>query len=389
MTHFCLICPRLPPTLCGVGDQTEQLALDLRRRGFKVSILTGSTQASSLSDPSIEVRNRVTRWGLAGAPAILKELKALDPDVVLVQWVPFLYARLGVSFGLPFVAARLSNACVTVITFVHEPWVPFDRWKFWITGPFQRLALGLLVASSQKVAVSIEAWTKMLKTFFSWTADKIDWVPIGAAFPVEKPGETSVRERAGISPDVKLVGLFHPTQMKCADLLNEAWKEMRAKDPSFQGVVLGRTREEMRELLPAIAADPKCHFTGYLPAAEASLWLSEIYVMLALFQDGISSRRSSAITCLAHGLPVISNRGFLTDRRLFENGPILFCELERQSVAKRVLSLLKDEAFRGQVSTASRKFFELYFSWDRLVPRLLEGIVDELAKPRSSEARRG
>src|SRR5581483_11852158 len=130
-------------------------------------------------------------------------------NVVMVQWVPFLYSRTGTNLAFPMTIALLALSGVRVRVMVHEPWVRFIWWSYFLTGPVQRLALSTIVAVAEHVSVSTTRWRDMLRKRFPWKRNRIDCVPVGSNIPVERSvAVAALRAEHGIPVEALLLGMF-------------------------------------------------------------------------------------------------------------------------------------------------------------------------------------
>jgi hypothetical protein len=199
---------------------------------------------------------------------------------------------------------------------VHEPWVRFIWWSHFLTGPVQRLALGILATASRKVSVSITPWRDLLRSRLPWKrrhrlrARRLEH-PLGAGALAH-----AFRAKAGIPDDGVVLAMFSlHGAAKAFSYVESAWRTVtsRADGHRFHLVLVGASAEEAARLLPEAAAHPRCLVTGPLPAADVSAWLQSIDVLLAPFSDGMTTRRTTVMAAMAHGVPVVTTRGRLTD----------------------------------------------------------------------------
>jgi len=368
---ICIITANLPPVRCGVGDYTVQLANTLADRGDEGVVITGRDQAPAVPGARLAVRNELPSWGWNGMPHLWRAVRRERPDVVLLQWVPFLYSRTGTSLALPVALAALALAGVRLQIMVHEPWVRFIRWSFFITGPVQRLALGLMVTAAERTCVSIEPWARMLRARLPWKRSAIHWVPVGSNIPVGSSDGRAIRLAAGIPEGAPLLGVFSLFgAAKGYSLIEAAWRGASSRPDQPFVVLIGASADEAGEHLPEIAAHPRCRTTGYLSADDVSRWLCAVDVLLAPFEDGVSSRRTSVIAALAHGVPVVTTRGRNTDP-LFTDSPLRVSAAETGAFTRETLALLDAGAERVALGAASRAFCDRHFSWPAIAWQLL------------------
>lgn len=370
--RICLLTARVPPVRCGVGDYSVQLGNYFVSRGDEVVLLTTREQSSSVSGACFAVRSALPSWKLKGMRALWREIHAIRPDVILVQWVPYLYSRTGTNLVFPLTIAALAAKGLRIQVVVHEPWVAFGPWSSFVTGPIHRLALGILVTASKKVSVSIEKWRDLLRSRFPWKKSAIDCVPVGSNIPVTQSGaRMSTRRSAGIKDDAVAMGIFslHGSG-KAFSFVEAAHRDLAERGDRFRMVVIGATAEEAALALPETARDVRCQVTGYLSAEEISKWLQAVDVLLAPFVDGVSGRRGTVLAGLAHGLPVVTTRGRLTDR-LFDSSPLVLSDANPAAFSQEVLSLVQDPRRRAEMATEARAFFDAHFSWQRVGEAIL------------------
>jgi glycosyltransferase involved in cell wall biosynthesis len=372
--HICLITSRIPPTRCGVGDYTMQLARALLAAGSEVTIVTGDDQKPLRADALPEIRNILPGWGMRGMLRLIDEVRHLKPSMVVVQWVPFLYSRFGVNPWLPLAAIWLSFSGYRVQTMVHEPWVPLTSWQYRITGPIQRLLLFMLIFASKRVGVSITAWTRLLQSYFPWRRNDIFWTPVGSnIIPTRRESDRAqLRAQLGISSSALVLAIFSPFGSgKGYDLIESLWQQTASLPMEIHLLVIGATAEEAAGILPALASDERVRFAGYLEPEGVSQWLQSADILLAPFTDGISARRGSALAAMAHGLPVVTTRGHLFDREIFEQSPLVITDYDSVEFTRATIELIRDRERRTLLGAATREFFDRNFAWPIIAGKII------------------
>ncbi|MCH7490231.1 MAG: hypothetical protein IID05_06000 [Gemmatimonadetes bacterium] len=97
-----------------------------------------------------------------GAEDAVDRLRRGGTECVLLQYVPFLYGRRGVS-SYP---ERFARACAArgmrLTIFVHEPWVPPTRIPWIPLGWLQRRQLRRLLRLAPKAVTTVPTWQAML-----------------------------------------------------------------------------------------------------------------------------------------------------------------------------------------------------------------------------------
>jgi glycosyltransferase involved in cell wall biosynthesis len=272
-----------------------------------------------------------------------------------------------------------------IITTVHEPFVPLTIWKWWILGPVQRLLLALWIVASRKVVVSISAWTEMLRRTFTWRSGDIRWMAVGSNLtpvPVSAEERRQTRERWGLPANGVILVMLNPLGTgKQFDLVARVWGRLASRRPDLGLLIIGATAEEARRRLAAAPAAPRTAYTGFVPAETASRLLGCADVALAPYVDGLSTRRSSTISLMAHGLPVVSTRGDLTDPGIFDDFPIpLVTPDDEAGFEQAVEALIASPDARAVAGQRTRIFYERHFAWDVLQKQFLEVAAEACAR---------
>jgi glycosyltransferase involved in cell wall biosynthesis len=120
--------------------------------------------------------------------------------------------------------------------------------------------------------------------------------------------------------------------------------------------------------------DSRLHATGVLNAAGVSLHVGACDVMLQPYQDGVSGRRTSVMTALAHGIPTVTTIGRATEAVWLDSEAVTLATVgDIDSLMSAVQGLLADA---GQRTLKSRLAVQLYrerFNDQFVVTALREG----------------
>ncbi len=372
-----ILTARIAPVRCGVGDHSVRLAHHLAERGDRVVLITASSQVPYLANVApakFSISNCVPAWSWRGMRRFYKAVRAEKPDVLVVQWVPQLYGRGGITLALPLTLALLAFRGTKIHLMVHETWVNFTSLPLFFMGVMQRLAMVILVKSSQRIGVSIDAWTSMLRAWFPKQRDQIQTIPAFSNIPylADTEGALTARLNANIPPNATVLGVFSLSGSgKAYSFIETAWEKILDSNEQVFLVVIGASVDDAKRYLPRLINDHRCRFTGFLQAEEVSHWLQSIDLLLAPFTDGVSSRRGSVLAAISHGVPVVTTRGRLTDRVLFEGGPLVLSHLDEDAFANEVVALLQDDIRRKKLAATARGFYKKHFSIERVAEMLV------------------
>ena len=94
-----------------------------------------------------------------------------------------------------------------------------------------------------------------------------------------------------------------------------------------------------------------------------------------LFVGGpISSRRGSAITGIACGLPVVAFGGWETAGPIKEAGVLLVAQGSESALGEALVRVLQDEAYRQMLQERSRQAQKQFFSWEAIAGRYIAAL---------------
>jgi hypothetical protein len=279
MTGIAILSPGHPRVPGGVTDHTSRL-VEHWSEGHDVVV------ASDTSERPDQV---VAGWSAKGVTS------------ALIQYVPFLYGRRGLSRFPERIAAACGRAGIRVTLFVHEPWVPLTRAQWLVTGPLQRIQLHRLMRHAVAAATAVPAWRELVEP-------KAELIYVGSTLG-ERPPSPGGRGAGG---EVTAPVVFSPF---AAGL---DWKWIVAAANAIGAprglVVLGASESEAAaHSTVSEHMEPGWDWRGRLPAEVTLALLARARLVLSPFIDGLTGRRTSACAALSTGSRVLSSSGHLFD----------------------------------------------------------------------------
>ena len=344
-TRIALYCPSLPPARGGVADQTLMLARALAERGAPVVVLGDS------GDPALfEPVETVLGVSPSGRTHGLAELAVrASAGAVLIQYVPFLFGRLGIAPSLVAAMRALRRAGVRIAVFVHEPYVPFTRLVWWVTGWPMRLQFRAVVRLADVVYAAVPDFLARARRV-ARPATRLVAVPVGATIPVAAITRAAARRSLGLAEAEIAVGVFCP---RAAGALAGWLARAASRVERVRWIFFGTGSERAPDGFPA-AARAQC--LGWMSAERASEVFRALDLAAAPFADGLTMRRTSAMAALAHGVPLVSSRGDLFDADLAEAA---VCASSPDAFADAVGTLAGDPGMRAR---QGRRGLDVYTS---------------------------
>ena len=358
-----LFSPDVPGAPGGVSDHTLALARALASRGVSVAALAGRGDAARFAPiPCLLGVGPGPHGGrdLAGA------LTEVGADQLLVQYVPFLFSRSGVAPALEAALRRVRRAGIRIAVFVHEPFVPFTRLPWLVTGVPQRLQLRALLRLAERAYAPVPAWVTRLS---AWTGsrDPVTLAPVGATLPVSGLSREAARAQLDLRGDQVAIGVFSPgANAFRADWVVDAWRAAPPSDTT-RWVLFGNGSAALATRM----AGPPVTALGTLPPVEIANVMGALDLALAPYRDGLTLRRTAAMLALAHGVATVSSTGHLWDPSL---APLARCSASGTAFAADVARLSRDAAARAALGAAGLEGYRRTASVEALADLLIRDL---------------
>lgn len=293
-----------PPQFDGIGDHTWWLSQELANQGQEVTVFT-SFAGSSPKPVGVDV----IRCFNSARPQTIQNLASAfhtaGPfDWLVLQYNPFSFGPRGFA---PWLIAAVRNARTPLALMFHETYVPLWPWRFTMMRLWQYPQFAFIVRMARVLFVSTERWLPQVQR---WTKRSCSVLPVGSNLPRCELSKAEARVRLGFPPETLLLGTFGFAHVsKRTEWVGAAARRIYERFPQTELLSVGQKSDS----LVAACAPVPVHQHGFLPGLEASLRLRAMDLFLAPFADGLSSRRTSAVTAFQHAVPVCSTFREYTD----------------------------------------------------------------------------
>ncbi len=345
MRRVAIVSGAFQPKLDVVADYTAHLVNQLGATRVAAAVIS-SVDAHDRA--GVELHRAARRFHLEGVKSVARAVERLAPDLVHVQFAPSAYGFRGEIGLLPL----FLSGSLPLVTTLHEygwwswrPWVIPETLlrPLWWAGEWLNLwdreSLLLAVRSSGLIVTNRQHSTAMWRRLIRRPAVMI---PVGPNVPTVPVGaehaRRRLRERLRAAPGARIIvffGFVHP--VKGLPYLFEALVRLRSRHPDLQLVVVGgfhslalpssdasRYERDLKDVLGELELTEAVTFTGYLPPEWASSVLQGADLAVLPFTAGTTTKSSSLLTILAHGLPTVATSPDMPDPQLVHERTVLF-----------------------------------------------------------------
>jgi glycosyltransferase involved in cell wall biosynthesis len=292
-----------------------------------------------------------------------------QPRRLLVQWVPhgYGYHSMNIFFCLWLWArARMKRDKVEIM--FHEVWLSFGiSWKANVAAAVHRLMVMLLKRAASKMWISGESWRK----FLSGAKVPIRWLPVPSSIPAGAEPQEVATVRKRYCDDKKfLVGQFGIGSSLVRNLLREFIPVLLRDRGDVTFLLIGKGSQEFAQELYQECPDirDRVFYTGLLSSQKIAAHVSACDLIAQLYPDGISTRRTSAMSALCNGRPLLTTSGHSTEPFWSSCGQIALAPTGNVgALIARAKQLLQDEEERERMAAGGRELYQNLFDVSVLV----------------------
>jgi len=374
-----LISSGYPPDLDGIGDYTWWLAKTLAERPEITKPVTVFTRVGAEHTKSEGVKvipffdplRPKSFRDLLGTPAVN------DLDWLVLQYNPFGFGRWGYCPWVPETLALLKRTQKRprIAVMFHETVVPRWPWKFALMYCWQQPIFRSICRTADVAFVSTERWTPQVKC--ASPNLPVHHLPVGSNVPLSEISHADARQRCGLEKDALVFGVFGSAHISRRIDWIGATVTAAAREYNGRRTVLlyvGAQGEILRRSCPhADFID-----AGRLPAEDISRYLRTMDAVISPFLDGISTRRTSVISVLHHGVPVATSRSPWTDDLFVIDTPaglLLSRAASAEDFARETLDWMRLLPDRGIPDAEITAFYDRHFQWPTISATMIRHLT--------------
>jgi glycosyltransferase involved in cell wall biosynthesis len=303
------------------------------------------------------------------------QVTATPPDWILVQYNPFSYGRAGIAPRFLNAIRRLRRRWrVPLAVMVHEAWIDIADAKSAAIGAWQRGQLRLLLESADAVMVSNGRLAEVLGGGALHTPIASTIIPTDLSRP-EARASLALPDRLTVA----LAGRNHPDR-----LLDYAERAIAA---------IARTRGVAALTVLNIGSDAppirvpdgiEVRTAGTVEPDQLSQYLHASDLALLPVRRGLSTKRTTMMAALAHGVAVLGLRGYETESLLSDSTDALTLTPigDRGAYEEAAAELAGDSDRLAELGSVGRRMYESRFDWPVLASKVAS-VLDLLSARRS------
>lgn len=366
--------PNFPPTICGVGDHTYRLALEMMEKGIEIHVICSADQTPTPSDSQLlTVHPVVKTWNTEGVTSIVNVVKTIQPDWFITQYVPHSYHPKGLSYILLFLYRQLRQSKTPILTIFHEVKIrPETAFKTRLMSYLQGFIAHKLSNMSAKVVTSIDFYDNNLKDIPS---DKKTIIPIGSnVLPIEVSNfdKHNLRKRYQIDTKAKVICTFGNRDVSSFlpifDSLSTDYPHLiwlicgKNNTPS----VVWTSRSYLRYVGPMSADDIYRHLS-----------IGDVFFLpdyLSKNGEGGTCNKSGSLACgLSLNIPIIGTKGDMNNQLLVDKENILLVDInDKNAVVNAFKSCFESPSFSRKLGNNARDLYDKQLIWRGLADKFLK-----------------
>ncbi|MFT3825784.1 MAG: glycosyltransferase family 4 protein [Chitinophagaceae bacterium] len=358
-----------PPVVDGVGDHTFFQVQALRKLGHKVHVICPAKK-EIVEQKHPDTYPIIEKWNSKGYNKALLQTKNLQPDQVIIPYVPYAFNKWGVPVELPFLVYKLRKSGLNVCVNFHEVKIRYT-WtskKSYPIGFIQRLIAYGICYNAERFVTSIEFYRDYL---LKYTSKPIAVIPVPPNFDTEissSEDEVNILRNSIAPRKEKIVATYG---VRDANIIVAMFSRVLKELPQTKLLFCGKPKQAdvLKEL------DSNVFITGYLTQKEVLTYLKTADVFYLpdpvdnKGRGGSCNKSGSLAAALVTGLPVVGTRGDLNNQLLLQSKQVILTEGNNPEIAaQEVAVLLKSDR---RIVENERDDWNHLLSWDTITKDLI------------------
>lgn len=382
-----IVVSTFPPYLAGIGNVAYHQALEMKKLGYDVEVITPNYKTKKFEEEEIngvKIKSVVPLFKYGNAaivPAIARIIKKGKYDIVHLHY-PFFG-------GAEYVKKARKRRKFKFIVHYHMDTVG-RNWKGMIFSLYNKYCLPKIIKLADKVVVTSFDYAResLLKDFLNAKEEKFVEVANGvdtAKFKPEKK-DPALMSRLKIDPFTQVIlfvgGLDSAHYFKGVNYLINAFKVLRnsSKADNTKLVIVGEgnLKHEYKSLATQLNLFDHVVFTGRVPESELPNYYNLADVAVLPSVDKSEAFGMVLIEAMACSKPVIATK-LPGVRSVVEEGVngLLTEPKDEKELASKILQVLSNGDSAAELGRAGRQKCERLYDW-KIIARKIDQIYKSL-----------
>lgn len=394
LPKICMISASFPYMHCGIGDYTAQLANSLKNLNLDLTVITSSNKKIEerikfFQDKGINVLPLIKGWGFLDIITLIKKISDLKPEIVHIQYQWWMYHKKAMITLMPFFLKILKRNYFIVTTF-HDLMGPY---LFPKAGSLRNLGIKALSIFSDKIITTNKKETDKLLRLAPSVSGKIAHIPTGPGIFLDSDQKFDVnRLRTELRDEENQIlisnfGFMLP--FKGLEDLLQAMKILLERNYSVKLLAIGGFDIEIKassvyfskiqKMAENLDINNHINWLGHCNPDQVSSYLLASDICVLPYADGVSERRTSFISVLSHGVPIVTTKGDNTPEKLIDHENIILVNTKSPvKLADAIEELIKYPELRKKLGNSARKLYEERYSWNNIASDTLKVYGDRI-----------
>lgn len=357
--------PNFPPTICGVGDHTHRLALEMMEKGVEIHVICSADQTPMPSDsPLLTIHPVVKSWNTEGVTSIMDVVKMIQPDWFITQYVPHSYHPKGLSYILLFLYHQLNALKTPILTIFHEVKIrPQTAFKTRLMSYLQGLIGNKLSNMSAKVVTSIDFYDNNLKDIPS---DKRTIIPIGSnilPIAVSDFKKQNLKNKYQIDANAKIICTFGNRDISS---FLPVFDSLSTDYPNLIWLICGKNNT------PSVVWPSRSYLRYVGPMSADDIYrhlaLGDVFFLpdyLSINGEGGTCNKSGSLACgLSLNVPIIGTKGDMNNQLLKDKENILLVDInDKNAVINAFKACFESSNLSQKLGNNARELYDNALTW--------------------------
>jgi len=373
MRKFYFIAPHFPPDKGGLSDHSYFLLREMHAqeffKTFDFVLVTG--QKNPVVESFIQKKIVMPDWKPRSLFSLWRNIIQDRPEIVFIQYVPYMYGRFGINLFFPFFVALLRLFTKTRIQILlHELHFPLRlRIKHMILALAHFSMLMPLICFCHDIFTTTNYYCQLLKRYTLGMRDIIR-LPVASNIPIVKQDTSNIVN----GPELRILVFGGDHITRGHRFILEIFLQLYRQGLIFKLDFIGMKKEEILQLWHSEQGVELFKFMtahGHLQAHEVSAFLQSCDLLISYFNDGISTRRTSAMTGLEHAIPIVSTYSKHSDSEFLSAPSIRLFSCDKEEFRHSLITFFKSgeykELLKPEIKLLGQELYKKKFSWECMI----------------------